>query len=182
MILRVMGGLALRGLAVGAGWGAFVAGVVQGFLGGIWCIPFDGCSLDAPIVGLLFFGLIGAVIGAAYGLGIGILTSVVAGIQLFVDEGWLRSRNFAVLVALEVAVPCAIFLPETLWGVADENGGGLMFAAPWDAIYQLFIFKIIPTLLAGYFTWAYLTRASITALAGHKGRERVTQVTQGLVL
>lgn len=163
MILRVMGGLALKGLAVGAAWGAFVAGIVQGFLWGIWCVIFDSCSLGAPLVLPFYFALFGAVIGAAYGSGIGILAGGVAAIQLFVDEKWLCSRNFAVLMAFEVAVPCAIFLPETLWGVADENGGGLMFSAPWDAVYQLFIFKITPTVLAGYFTWSYLRRAHITA-------------------
>ena len=161
--MRALGGLTLRGLLVGLAWGAFVGGVIVGFLGGLWCSTFENCTSEAGFGSFFPFGLIGGVIGAAFGLGIGLLTGLLAAIQLLVNEDWLRSRPFATVVALEVAVPCAIFLPETLFGVADENGGGLLFPAPWDAVFQILIFKVVPTLLAGFFTWRYLAKLRVNS-------------------
>jgi len=157
MILVILARLIVKGLVVGLAWGAFVGGVIVGFFGGLFCTFFDHCTWDAGPLMLLINGIIGGVIGAAFGTAVGIFVGLGVAIQLLLHEKWLRSRHFATVVALEVAVGCAIFLPESLFGVGDESGGGLMFSAPWDAVFQLLIFKIIPTLLAAYFTWQYLT-------------------------
>lgn len=149
MSLTVLGGLIGRGLAVGAAWGFFVAGVILGFFVGAWCALFENCDGMAPLQLLLVAGVLGALIGAAGGLLVGSIAAVVISVELAINESWLHWHHFPLLAALQVAIPCALFLPPT-WG------GGLAFSAPWDALFQIMVFKLIPAALAGYFTWRYL--------------------------
>lgn len=156
MSLTVLGGLIVRGLAVGAAWGFFVAGVLLGLFGGALCALFGSCTPMAPLGLLLASGFWGAILGGAGGLLVGSIAAVVISMELVIDESWLRSRHFPALAGLQVAIPCALFLPPIWFHHTSDGGGGLAFSAPWDALFQIMIFKVIPACLAGYFTWRYL--------------------------